>query len=110
MTTATTRKITYTSANADMEGFHKEFDTALENLKSQFGREHSLFIDGKNVASSNPPLEDRMPADQDVLLGKFASASPQDVADAIKAAKIASKAWGATPWSSRGPAWTPFPG
>ena len=42
-------KITYTSANADMTEFHRLFDSALAAVKSRFGQEHPLYIDGKAV-------------------------------------------------------------
>ena len=83
-TTATAQfKITYTSANQDLTEFHKAFDAALADVKSRLGQEYLLYINGEPVVSKNPPILDLMPADTGVVLGKFASASPEQVSAAV---------------------------
>jgi len=94
-------KITYTSANADMEEFHRRFDEALTTIKKQYGMEHPLWINYKAVKSILPPIVDTSPIDTSVVLGKFASATPDQVSEAIKAAKAAQKGWGRMPWQDR---------
>ena len=101
MTTAAQFKVTYTSASLDMGEFHKHFDAALAKMKAAIGRDHPLTIDGKSVVSSAPPLEDYMPSDSAVLLGRFSSAQPEHVYAAVSAARRAQKAWGALPWQKR---------
>ena len=100
MTTAAP-KITYTSSGTNLEGFHKLFDAALAEVKTRFGAEHPLYIGGRAETSKNPPLLDLMPADTDVVLGKFSSASPAQVASAAACAKRAQKGWGAMSWQER---------
>ena len=94
-------KITYTSANADMSEFHRRFDEALSTIKKQYGSEHPLWINYKAVKSTLPPLVDTSPIDTSIVLGKFASATPEQVTEAIKAAKAAQKAWGRMSWQDR---------
>ncbi len=94
-------KITYTSANADMTEFHKLFDAALKAVRAKAGQEHPLWIDGKAVKSASPLIEDVSPIDTSFLLGRFASAAPEHVDLAVKAARREQKAWAALPWKSR---------
>jgi 1-pyrroline-5-carboxylate dehydrogenase len=94
-------KITYTSANADMTEFHKLFDAALKAARAKAGAEHPLWIDGKAVKSPSPLIEDVSPIDTSFTLGRFASATPEHVDLAVKAARRDQKAWAALPWKSR---------
>jgi 1-pyrroline-5-carboxylate dehydrogenase len=101
MSTSAPSKITYTSSNADMTAFHKSFDEALAAVRAKAGAEHPLWIDGKAVKSSSPLLVDTSPIDTTFVLGKFAAATPEHVAQAVAAAKRAQKTWGALPWQER---------
>ena len=45
---ATQAKITYATMTADrMEDLHRELDTAIEQVKSAFGRSYPLIIGGR---------------------------------------------------------------
>ncbi|HVE13352.1 MAG TPA: aldehyde dehydrogenase family protein [Elusimicrobiota bacterium] len=101
VTAAKQFKITYTSANADMGEFHRLFDEALAAVRKQFGTEHPLYINGKAVKSPSKPFEDTTPIDTSVVLGRFASATPEHVDQAVRAAKAAQKAWAKLPWQER---------
>ena len=57
-------------------------------------------IGGQEVRSSSE-FEDRSPIDTRILLGRFQSASREQVRDAIAAARLAFPAWSARPWSER---------
>ncbi len=93
-------KITYTSANADMNEFHRLFDAGLAWAHAQMGREHPLFIDGKPVVSKAKPIAAFSPIDG-APLGRFSAAQKTHLDLAIKAARRAQKPWGATPWQER---------
>jgi len=94
-------KITYATMTADrMEDLHRELDTAIERVKSTFGRSYPLMIGGREVRASSE-LDDRSPIDTRILLGKFQNAGREQVRDAIAAAKAAFPAWSARPWRDR---------
>src|SRR3989440_3009163 len=94
-------KITYATMTADrMEDLHRELDTAIERVKSTFGRSYPLMVGGREVRATSE-FDDRSPIDTRMLLGKFQTASRQQVSDAIGAAKAAFPAWSARPWRGR---------
>src|SRR3989337_283301 len=92
-------KITYATMTADrMEDLHRELDRAIEQVQSTFGRSYPLVI-GEQVVRSPSEFEDRSPIDTRILLGRFQSASREQVRDAIAAARSAFPAWSARPWA-----------
>ena len=94
-------KITYATMSADrMEDLHRELDDAIARATSSFGRSYPLMIGGREVRASSE-FDDRSPIDTRMLLGKFQSASRQQVSDAIDAAKAAFPAWSGRPWRDR---------
>jgi len=95
------QKITYTSANVDMEAFHGAFDAALAEVRARMGQTHPLHVAGKTVVPDRPPLVDVSPIDTSLVLGRFAAAGPEEVDLAMRSAKAAQKGWGALPWRER---------
>ena len=67
-------KITYSVLNADLTELHREFDTALSQVKKNLVQELPSWIGGKAFSSGNF-LEDRNPANVNELLAKFHTAS-----------------------------------
>jgi len=101
MTTAS--KITYTSANVDLDQFHRQFDQALARIRSNIGKSYPLFINDRPVDGSGggDPIVDTSPIDTSVVLGRFAAAGPAQVDLAVKAAVAAQVAWAGRPWRER---------
>jgi 1-pyrroline-5-carboxylate dehydrogenase len=98
---ATQTKITYATMTGDqMEDLHRELDSAIEQVKSTFGKSYPLVINGTEVTATSA-FEDRSPIDTRILIGKFQSASREQVRDAIAAAKAALPEWSAKPWRER---------
>src|SRR5437879_1517060 len=94
-------KITYATMTADrMEDLHRELDTAIERVKSTFGRSYPLMIGGREVRAASE-FDDRSPIDTRILLGRLQRAGGGQVRDAIAAAKAAFPAWSARPWRDR---------
>src|SRR5437868_11995192 len=94
-------KITYATMTADrMEDLHRELDTAIERVKSTFGRSYPLMIGGREVRAASE-FDDRSPIDTRILLGTFQSASREQTRDAIAAARAAYPSWSARPWRER---------
>ncbi|HXY29622.1 MAG TPA: aldehyde dehydrogenase family protein [Gemmatimonadaceae bacterium] len=94
-------KITYTTANVDLEQFHQHFDEALARVRGASGKQYPLYIDGKAVPTPWAPLTDTSPIDTSWVLGTFATARPEQVDLAVTAARRAQKDWGARPWRER---------
>jgi 1-pyrroline-5-carboxylate dehydrogenase len=94
-------KITYTTANVDMEAFHAEFDRGLAEVRAAAGGVHPLYIDGQPVGAPRNALVDRSPIDTSVVLGRFSAASVDHVDRAVRSAKAAQVGWGRTSWPER---------
>src|SRR5713101_1749386 len=56
---------------------------------------------GGREARASTEFDDRSPIDTRILLGRFQSASREQVREAIAAAKAAFPAWSARPWRER---------
>lgn len=94
-------KITYATMSADrMEDLHRELDGAIERVKATFGHSYPLMIGGREARAASE-FESRSPVDTRILLGRFQSASREQVREAIAAAKTAFPAWSARPWRER---------
>src|SRR5438309_10653921 len=100
-TVPTPSKITYTSANVDWDSFHRQFDAALARVRAQLGRDYPLYIGRDAVSADGPPLVDRSPIDTSTVLGRFASATPEQVGRAVAAAQAAQRDWGHRRWRER---------
>jgi 1-pyrroline-5-carboxylate dehydrogenase len=94
-------KITYTSANVDVEAFHDAFDAALDEVRAELGRSHALHIGAVAIETTGNPLEDRSPIDTSLLLGTFSSAGAEHVDQALHAARSAQVDWARRPWRDR---------
>jgi 1-pyrroline-5-carboxylate dehydrogenase len=94
-------KITYTSANVDWELFHRQFDEALARVRSELGHNYPLYIGGAPADSSSAPIIDTSPIDTQIVLGRFAVATPQHVAVAVAAARRAQPVWARCDWRER---------
>jgi len=98
---AQSTKITYaTMSGEQMDDLHRELDTAIERVKTTFGRSYPLVIGGREVRAVDE-FDDRSPIDTRILLGTFQSASREQTRDAIVAAHRAYPGWSARPWSER---------
>lgn len=93
-------KITYASLSAPGEEVHREYEAALERVRSGLGQTHPLLIGGKRRDTPRT-FPDVNPSDTRQTLGHFALASPQDVNDAVAAAQAAYREWSLMPWRER---------
>src|SRR5439155_25761907 len=97
-TIPTTSKITYTTANVDWDAFHRQFDDALARIRAQLGRDYPLYIGRQAVPSGGPPIVDDSPIDTGVMLGRSATATPEQGGRAVTAARGAPRGWAPRPW------------
>jgi 1-pyrroline-5-carboxylate dehydrogenase len=93
-------RLTYATMYDPPDALHTRFEDAVTRLKGNLGREHAMFINGKDVLAKNK-MENRSPINTDWLLGTFQNASAADVAPAMEAAHKAARDWGRRPWQER---------
>ena len=93
-------KLTYATMFNPPEELHTHFDEALATVKASLGKEYGMLIGGKERFTAEK-IEDRSPANTDVLLGIFQKGGAQDAVDALAAARKAFPAWSRLKWQER---------
>ncbi len=93
-------KITYATLRNDNEELHAAYDAGLEIARARLGASHPNVIDGRERAGDGE-FELHSPIDTDILVGRFARGTRQDVKDAIAAARRAQPGWAALSWEDR---------
>lgn len=93
------KKVTYIDLLVD-ESIHKEYERALEKIGPELGNSHPLFIGGKEIYSA-PEFEVRSPFDKRILVGKFQTATPNQIRTAINTAKKGFLEWKDLNWNQR---------
>jgi 1-pyrroline-5-carboxylate dehydrogenase len=79
---------------------HEKFEKALAAVKASLGREHPMWIGGKERQAAER-FEDRSPINTKWVLGTFQKGTAQDVADALAAARAAFPVWSGMKWQER---------
>ena len=98
--TSTGFRVTYATMTADDADLHAAYEEGIEEAQRRLGGDHLLLVNGRERAGSGWHLE-RSPIDDDIAVGRFAQATPDDVDDAMAAARSYAPAWAATPWQER---------
>jgi len=80
--------------------FHENYEKAVKDIKSRFGKKYSMIINGKHYNSSKT-FTDTSPIDKRIRLGYFPLATKKHVRTAVKAAKTAFEKWGKVNYKSR---------
>lgn len=93
-------KLTYSTMFNPPEALHTGYDKAINNLKKNMGKEHAMFIDGKDVFADEK-FEDRSPVNQDWVLAVMQKGNATHAKMAIDAARKAFPSWSRTPWQKR---------
>jgi 1-pyrroline-5-carboxylate dehydrogenase len=85
------KKLTYADLLAD-ESIHSGYEQGLEQIRPALGRTHPLMI-GSGEVFSQPEFEARSPLDRRILVGKFQTATPARIREAIAIADKGFPAW-----------------
>jgi 1-pyrroline-5-carboxylate dehydrogenase len=93
-------KLTYATMFNPPEELHTHFDDVLVSVKAGLGNEYGMLIDGKERFTAEK-IEDRSPANTDVVLGIFQKGEAKDAVDALAAARKAFPAWSRLKWQDR---------
>jgi 1-pyrroline-5-carboxylate dehydrogenase len=94
-------KVTYTTSAADMEQIHKAFDQALEKVRADCGGDYPVYVKGRALSSEAPPIVDTSPIDTSLVLGRFTTATVEQVDQAVEAAYSARRKWEQVGWEKR---------
>ncbi len=100
MAADSTFKLTYATMFNPPEELHQKFEQALADVRASLGREHAMFIDGKDVFAEEK-FEDRNPANTDQVLGIFQKGNAEHARQALAAARKAFPMWSRMPWQER---------
>ncbi|MCS6963144.1 aldehyde dehydrogenase family protein [Thermoflexus sp.] len=93
-------KITYATLAVPSEELHIRYEVALGKVRESLGGTIPIVIGGQPRYTERT-FEDRSPIHTDWLLGVFQRGTPQDVSDAVAAAKAVFPAWSRLPWTER---------
>jgi 1-pyrroline-5-carboxylate dehydrogenase len=93
-------KLTYATMFNPPEELHTRFEEALENIKSNLGKEYGMIIAGEERFAEEK-FEDRSPINTDLLLGVFQKGTAAEAEEALQAARKASPIWSGMHWQER---------
>jgi len=96
MTDESTFKLTYSTMFNPPEILHTRFSETVASVKAKLGKEHGMFINGKEVFAADK-FEDRTPVDTSQVLGIFQKGTAEHANAAIAAARRAFPGWKKTP-------------
>ena len=100
MGTDSSFKLTYATMFNPPEELHTRFEETLKRMRGELGKQHGMFIGGKEHFSAEK-FNNTSPADTDVILGIFQKGTSQDAHDALTAARKAFPGWSHTGWQDR---------
>ena len=83
-----------------LDEFHAAYEAAVDDIASDFGETHPLWIDGNEVETDDT-FTVTNPGDTDQLIGEFAAGDAGHVDDAVSAASEAFSDWKETSWDER---------
>ena len=93
-------RITYATMSADNEELNSGYEKAIADARSRLGQTHGVIVAGEK-RTDREKYEERSPIDSDIVVGRYAQATEQDVDDAIAAAEAFQPEWEAMGWETR---------
>ena len=92
-------RVTYATLAAD-PNMHSDYERGIEDAKAWLDQRHPFYVNGEAREGDGWHTE-VSPIDSAIVLGEFATATAQDVEDAIAAAKDYAPAWDALGYQKR---------
>ncbi len=93
-------KITYATMSADNKELNDAYEKAVAEAGSRLGLSHGVIVNGEE-RTDRDYFEEHSPIDRDVVIGRYAQATQNDVDDAIAAANAYQPEWEALGWEAR---------
>ncbi len=86
--------------NNSTDEFHADFDSAVDKVKKELGKNYPIIIDGKEITSKDC-FTVKSPSDIRISIAEFPKASVEDTKNAISSAKQAFENWRNTSYQKR---------
>jgi 1-pyrroline-5-carboxylate dehydrogenase len=93
-------RVTYATLSADNEELQRNYDEAAERVRAELGKDYPVVVNGEE-RWTDEKYEEPSPIDEDLVIGRFSQATPEDVNDAVAAAKGFSLEWERIGWQER---------
>ena len=93
-------RVTYATLSADNDELHAAFDRGIDVAHTMTGHRHPNVIAGTDVDHGDG-FDTVSPADREITIATFATATADDVDAAVASARRARASWAATPWQDR---------
>jgi 1-pyrroline-5-carboxylate dehydrogenase len=93
-------RITYATMSADNEELNTAYEKAVVDARSRLGKTHGVIVNGEE-RTDRELYEERSPIDSDIVVGRYAQATDQDIDNAIAAADAFQPEWEAAGWQAR---------
>ncbi|HUL85252.1 MAG TPA: aldehyde dehydrogenase family protein [Actinomycetota bacterium] len=93
-------RITYATLSADNEELQRNYDEAAERVRADLGKEYPVVVNGEERWREDH-YDEPSPIDKDLIIGRFSQATPEDVEDAVAAAKGFQLEWDRMGWQER---------
>ncbi|MAT42642.1 MAG: 1-pyrroline-5-carboxylate dehydrogenase [Anaerolineaceae bacterium] len=93
-------KLTYGTMFNPPDEFHTRYETELQKLRDNFGKEYPMLIDGEKVFATEK-FENHSPINTNQVIGVFQKGNEEHANAAVAAAKKAFEEWRKTPWQER---------
>ena len=93
-------RITYATMSADNEELNTAYEKALDSAKSKLGQTHGVIVAGEH-RTDREVFEEHSPIDNEILVGRYAQATHQDIDDAVAAADAFQPDWEGMGWEAR---------
>ena len=93
-------RITYATMSADNEELNTAYEKAVAEAESRLGQTHGVIVDGE-VRTDREMFEEHSPIDGDIVVGRYAQATPADIDDAVAAAESFQPEWEGMGWEAR---------
>lgn len=95
-----TSRITYATMSADNEELNSAYEAALGEARSRLGQTHGVIVNGEHRIERDLYTEES-PINSDLVVGRYAQATTDDIDDAVQAARDFSLEWEDWGWERR---------
>ena len=93
-------RITYATMSSDNEELNTAYEKAVTDAESRLGQSHGVIVNGEE-RDDREFYAELSPIDREIVVGRYAQATNQDIDDAIAAAGAFQPEWEQLGWQAR---------